>query len=138
VRYPRKDLRASWVDGAALRNGQGITVVAKLAKSFGCLAIPKVLATFATAKCDTYSLDDTKRDDGAGESYLPAFVLALSASQLAVWTSAPYFTPFMLTHLKLSYGGFTVLICASLVAKVLCLPMLGQFCRQWLSIGHFG
>jgi MFS family permease len=53
------------------------------------------------------------------------------AVQLAVWMSAPYFTPFMLTHLKLSYGGFTVLICASLVVKVLCLPMLGRFCRKW-------
>jgi len=37
-------------------DGQGIRVVAKLAKSFGCPAIPKVLATFATAKCDTDSL----------------------------------------------------------------------------------
>jgi len=50
---------------AFLRNGQGITVVAKLAKSFGCPAIPKVLATFATAKCDTYSLADTKLPVGA-------------------------------------------------------------------------
>jgi len=44
---------------SGLKNGQGITGVAKVAKSFGCPAIAKVLATFATAKCDTYSLADT-------------------------------------------------------------------------------
>jgi MFS family permease len=53
------------------------------------------------------------------------------AVQLAVWTSAPYFTPFMLAHLELSYGGFMTLVCAALVVKVLCLPTLGRFCRYW-------
>jgi hypothetical protein len=35
-------------------------VVAKLAKSFGDAAIPKVLATFATTNSDTYSSNGTK------------------------------------------------------------------------------
>jgi MFS family permease len=59
---------------------------------------------------------------------LLVYVLAV---QLAVWTSAPYYTPFMLAHLRLSYGGFTVVICAALVAKILCLPLLGRFCAYW-------
>jgi len=37
-----------------------ITVVAKLAKSFDLASIPKVLATFATAKSDTYFPNDAK------------------------------------------------------------------------------
>jgi MFS family permease len=53
------------------------------------------------------------------------------AVQLAVWMAAPYFTPFMLAHLKLSYAGFMVLTCAALVAKVICLPTLGGVCRRW-------
>jgi hypothetical protein len=37
-----------------------MTVVAKLAKSFGNAAIPKVLATSATAKPDTFFSNDAK------------------------------------------------------------------------------
>ena len=42
---------------------RSIIVVAKLAESFGGAAIPKVLATFATTKSDSYFSDDAKRGE---------------------------------------------------------------------------
>ena len=45
--------RSERVD-ASLGTGQEIAVVAKLAKSYGTTAIPKVLATSATSQSDSY------------------------------------------------------------------------------------
>jgi MFS family permease len=49
--------------------------------------------------------------------------------QVAVQIAAPYFTPFMLGPLGLSYGGFTTLIAASFAARIAVLPWLGRLAR---------
>jgi len=45
-------------DSTSLSTVRSIIVVAKLAKSFGGGEIPKVLATFATTKSDSYFSND--------------------------------------------------------------------------------
>jgi MFS family permease len=51
----------------------------------------------------------------------------LLAVQAAVHVAAPYFTPYMLGPLGLSYGGYTVLTAAAFVARIAVLPLLGRF-----------
>ncbi|MBN1852068.1 MAG: MFS transporter [Pirellulales bacterium] len=60
-------------------------------------------------------------------SRLLRFMLAM---QLAAWIAGPYFTPYMFLHLKLSYAEFMILTCAAYLAKMVCLPGIGMFCRR--------
>lgn len=50
--------------------------------------------------------------------------------QLAVQISAPYFTPFMLGPLKLSYAEYAVLIGIPFVARIVALPALGSLAHR--------
>jgi MFS family permease len=54
---------------------------------------------------------------------LLAYLLVMQAT---VNLAAPYFTPFMLGPLGLSYGGFMVLTAAAFAARVAVLPALGR------------
>jgi MFS family permease len=63
--------------------------------------------------------------------------------QLAVQISAPYFTPFMLGPLKLSYAEYAVLIGIPFIARIFTLPALGGVAhrsgsRRVLWIAAFG
>jgi MFS family permease len=55
------------------------------------------------------------------------FVLAM---QMATWIAGPYFTPYMLVHLGLSYSEFMFLTCTAFLAKVLVLPLMGDVCSR--------
>jgi MFS family permease len=50
--------------------------------------------------------------------------------QMGVSVASPYFTPFMLSELELSYLQFTVLMAAAFAARVLTLPALGRYVRR--------
>jgi MFS family permease len=54
----------------------------------------------------------------------------LLSVQLAVHVAAPYFTPYMLSELELSYSEFTTLLAAAFVARVVALPALGAAARR--------
>jgi len=54
-------------------------------------------------------------------------LLYLLAVQVSVQVAAPYFTPFMLSQLKLSYVDYTWLIAISFLGRILSLPLLGRF-----------
>jgi len=63
--------------------------------------------------------------------------------QMAVQISAPYFTPFMLGPLKLSYAEYAVLIGIPFIARIVALPALGSLAhrsgsRRVLWIGSLG
>src|SRR5215469_1239859 len=58
-------------------------------------------------------------------------LLYLLSVQTAVHLSAPYFTPFMLRQLRLSYVAYMALIAASFGAKILMLPLLGALARRF-------
>ncbi len=51
--------------------------------------------------------------------------------QLACYTSGPFFTPYMINHLKLDDASYVVLISITFVSKVLTLPLLGQLSRRF-------
>jgi MFS family permease len=64
---------------------------------------------------------------------LPAgarLVLYLVTLQTAVYISGPYFTPYMLTRLKLSYLEYTLLLGAAFSGKILALPWFGAYAKR--------
>jgi MFS family permease len=67
----------------------------------------------------------------------------LSLVQAASYFAGPYFAPYMLCVLKLSYGEYVVLISAAYVARVISLPLWGSVAahcgtRKLLWIGGLG
>ncbi len=50
--------------------------------------------------------------------------------QMGVSVASPYFTPYMLAELELSYLEFTVLMAAVFGARVLSLPAIGRYVRR--------
>lgn len=57
-------------------------------------------------------------------------LLYLLAMQVAVQISAPFFTPYMLKQLALSYWSFTALLGISFVARIVALPFLGRLAHR--------
>jgi MFS family permease len=58
---------------------------------------------------------------------LLVFMLAM---QTAVQISGPYFTPYMLAQIHMSYGQYLLLIATSYTARVLVMPMLGGLVQR--------
>jgi MFS family permease len=58
---------------------------------------------------------------------LLVFIVAM---QCMVQISGPYFAPFMLEHLRLSYAQYTFLLCATFLAKIITLPLFGNFAHR--------
>ena len=50
----------------------------------------------------------------------------LMAAQAAVQISGPYFNPYMLGELHLSYSIYVAIVCAAIVAKIVFLPTVGR------------
>lgn len=76
---------------------------------------------------------------GGSEGLLLYFL----AVQIAVQISGPYFSPFMLRQLKISYLHFVALLATSFVAKILALPACGRLAahfgaRRLLWLGGIG
>lgn len=76
---------------------------------------------------------------GSSERLLLYFL----AVQVAVQISGPYFSPFMLGQLRISYLDYVGLLATSFVAKILMLPFCGQFAgrfgvRRLLWVGGIG
>jgi MFS family permease len=63
-----------------------------------------------------------------GEGTLLAHLLAV---QLAVYVAAPFFVPYMLSTLALSYRVYTLLIAAAFAGRVLALPALGRIAQRY-------
>ena len=69
--------------------------------------------------------------------------LYLLAVQAAVQISGPYFPPYMLRQLGLSYASYMILLSAAFVAKIAFLPAMGRVVDRWgttrlLWIGGIG
>lgn len=56
------------------------------------------------------------------------YMLAL---QVAVQISGPFFAPYMLRGLDLSYAQFMMLICAAYAGRVISLPWIGRFAKRF-------
>ncbi|MCI0363094.1 MAG: MFS transporter [Phycisphaerales bacterium] len=57
-------------------------------------------------------------------------LLYMLATQIAVQISGPFFTPYMLGEMKLSYGNYLLLIATSYSSRILVLPALGGLVRR--------
>ncbi len=57
-------------------------------------------------------------------------LLYMLAVQTAVQISGPYFTPYMLKNMELSYALYLLLIATSYTARIVALPTLGGFVRR--------
>jgi MFS family permease len=55
----------------------------------------------------------------------------LLATQGAAHIAAPYFTPYMLSDLGLSYGRFTLLTATAFASRMLVLPFIGRLSARW-------
>lgn len=80
-----------------------------------------------------------RRLEGGGHRLL-LYMLYLQAS---VQIAAPFFTPYMLGPLNLSYGHYTTLIATSFVARIVALPALGKLAQsagpgRLLRVGGLG
>jgi hypothetical protein len=72
-----------------------------------------------------------------------SLLVYLLAVQISVYTAAPYFAPFMLSELQLSYLQFVTLVALGFVGKVLALAGFGKYAeragaRRLLWIGGLG
>lgn len=57
-------------------------------------------------------------------------VIYLMGVQVGVYLAGPYFTPFMLSKLELTYTQYTMLLSAAFLGKILTLPWLGRFAKR--------
>jgi MFS family permease len=64
---------------------------------------------------------------GSGAARLLGWLLAM---QVAVNVASPFFVPYMLGPLALSYDGFMLLTAASFLSRVAVLPLLGRLARR--------
>jgi MFS family permease len=62
------------------------------------------------------------------DARLLVYALALIASTTV---AGPYFSPYMLRQLELSYSGYTTLIGIALLARVLVMPLLARGASRW-------
>lgn len=67
----------------------------------------------------------------------------LLAVQVAVYTGGPYFSPYMLAELKVSYLQFVALIGLAFLGKMIALPLWGRFAQRYgvrrlLWVGSLG
>jgi MFS family permease len=53
-------------------------------------------------------------------------ILYMLAAQAACYIAGPYFTPYMLGQLELSYVHYLILICTPYITRVVCLPAWGR------------
>jgi MFS family permease len=58
-------------------------------------------------------------------------LLYIVSVQAAVQLSGPYFTPFMLRVLELSYAQYVWIIAAAFVSRIVCLPLFGRFAHRY-------
>jgi MFS family permease len=66
-----------------------------------------------------------------GPAHDGQLLVYLLGMQVAVHLAAPFFTPFLLGPLELSYASFTLYTAVALVARVVALPWLGQLAHRF-------
>jgi len=125
--------------GLALEHGRGrgveLTVFAVLFAA--AMTSRFVSSRFLATQSEVPGLAATHRSLGAasvwkrlravGSVRVLTYLLGMNA---VTHIAAPYFTPYMLGPLGLSYGGFMALIAASFASRVAVLPLLGRLAQQ--------
>jgi MFS family permease len=116
-------------------------VTAWLARTYsGCmLAIHKKPQPNTNRKVLKSTCDDTNLGVKLAEVVSPRnLIIYLAMVQGMVQVSGPFFTPYMLKHLQMSYVGFATLIATAFIAKIIALATWGKFAKkqgaQWLLL----
>jgi MFS family permease len=138
--------------GAALQFGRNtdhalgafaaIFAVAGLCRTFSARFLSRQTETTAVHEAQrTVTLRELAGRIRAGSS--ERLLLYFLAVQVAVQLSGPYFSPYMLGHLQISYLNYVGLLAASFVAKIVMLPACGRFAirfgiRRLLWVGGIG
>jgi MFS family permease len=108
-------------DGLGFRTIFAVAAVARLASVALLLRSPEPTFRGISGAARTLAFLGTERGRGA------ARLLALGAMiQFSAYIASPYFTPFMLTDMKLSYLQFTVATVTVMSVKSLFLPRWGR------------
>lgn len=138
--------------GLVLQRGQSRSVVLDaFAVIFALAATSRVFSTFMLSRqtepvrpcADTPEASiRTALASLRGHANAP-FLLYLLLIQLTVSIAAPFFTPFMLRHLRLPYAEYTGLLAMAFLAKVVTLLLIGRVARRQhtlrlLRIGGIG
>lgn len=138
--------------GAALQYGKnGGQLLAAFAGIFAVATICRAVSTrYIHRQTEPVSIHGEQRNvplgellgrirDGQSERTLLYFL----AVQIAVQISGPYFSPFMLGQLKISYLAYVGLLATSFLGKIMALPACGRLAarfgaRKLLWIGGIG
>ncbi|HMO91201.1 MAG TPA: hypothetical protein PKD64_03320 [Pirellulaceae bacterium] len=72
-----------------------------------------------------------KRDDTSIGKVIRQSVPFFVAIQFSVYVSGPFFAPFMLRTMGMSYAGFMLLILLGYVGRILTLRLAGEIARVW-------
>jgi MFS family permease len=107
---------------------------------FAVAAVSRLLSAAMLARQS--EPDDGRYLDVAGASYRDVLrgmrggagiklLTYLLVVQVAVHVAAPYFTPYMLSQLRLSYLQYMVLLSCGFLGKILALPWAGQYARRF-------
>jgi MFS family permease len=138
--------------GAALQYGRHTnTLLEAFAIIFAVAGVCRMFsARFLSRQSETHTVHHDQKHVGLGElwSRIKAggserLLLYFLAVQVAVQISGPYFNPFMLKQLRISYIDYVGLLATSFVAKILMLPACGRFAtrfgvRKLLWVGGIG
>jgi hypothetical protein len=121
--------------GAILERGHGAgAALPAFATLFGlALASRLVSSAFLASQSEPDGLAQSHRSLSFGEvlarlrgTEAGGLLVYLLATQVSVNVAAPYFTPFMLKHLELSYAEFTALTGAAFLSRIAVLPGLAR------------
>jgi MFS family permease len=120
-----------WGDAGAERLGLfgALFAAAGLARlvSAGFLASQSEPTPLPEAHRHVSFLDFGRRFRAGADGRLLAYLLAM---QVGVHVAAPFFTPYMLQHLSLSWTQFTVLTGAVFASRIVALPLLGRVAHR--------
>lgn len=115
--------------GAELAGYAGIFAIALAARAVSAafLASQREPATLEVGETSISPAVISRHVRTGGHGRLLLFLLTFQAG---VMVASPYFTPYMLSQLELSYFEFTVLNATAFGARVLALPFLGRLVRR--------
>jgi MFS family permease len=105
----------------------GVAAAARLASSLYLSAQSEAQTPVLPAAGCGFSWQ-TGRLVARGAGCLLPFLLWMQAS---VYIAAPFFTPYMLVQLHLSYAAFTILTAAAFVSRIAALPLLGFLAHRF-------
>lgn len=104
----------------------GVAALCRTVSSI-CLASQSEPATAVVAERAVGPLELVRRMRRGGDGALLVYLLSV---QVAVQISGPFFTPFMLRELEMSYAAYVMLLGTAFLAKIVALPALGRLARK--------